>query len=65
GDLARELDPSAREVLVDVSSRLAMGGRGIVRSTRVARTIADLAEHELVSVEDVMEACGYRTRSSR
>lgn len=65
GDLARELEPSAREVLVDVSSRLAMGGRGIVRSTRVARTIADLAEHELVSVEDVMEACGYRTRSSR
>jgi len=62
-ELSHELEADAQEALVSLASRLAMGGRAIVRSSRVARTIADLAEHEFVRVEDVIEACGYRTRS--
>ena len=41
---------------------LMLGGRAIVRVSRVARTIADIAGHELVSEEDVVEALGFRPR---
>ena len=52
----------ARERLISVAQSLALGGRGIVRCARVARTIADLSEREHVIEDDVMEACGFRTR---
>ena len=58
------LDGPARAVLESTASRLGLGGRNIVRIARVARTIADIAEHELVGKEHVMEACLYRTRAS-
>lgn len=57
------LDGPARGALESLARGLSLGGRGIVRVTRVARTIADLAQRELVGEEDVVEALGYRPRS--
>lgn len=54
------IEPKARAQLEAISRRLAYGGRGIVRVAGVARTIADLAERELVSTEDVVEASFFR-----
>ena len=55
--------PKARSMFEGHAERLLLGGRGIVRVARVSRTIADLAEHELVDVDDVMEALGFRSRA--
>ena len=59
-----ELDGPARATLEGTSARLGLGGRNIVRIARVARTIADISESELVGRDHVMEACLYRTRAS-
>lgn len=58
------LDAKARSTLEGMAKRLGLGGRNIVRIARVARTIADLDGRELVSSDDVVEACAYRTRSN-
>ena len=57
------LEPDAREAFEQYAARLSLGGRAIVRVARVARTVADLAGHELVSTEDVIEALGFRSRA--
>ena len=57
------LDLRAQEVFEGFAERLALGGRAIVRVARVARTIADLDERELVSEDDVVEALGFRSRA--
>ena len=54
--------PSARAFFEDSAERLALGGRAIARVGRVARTIADVGGHELVSRDDVGEALQYRSR---
>lgn len=56
------LDARARRALESLARGLLLGGRGIMRVTRVARTIADIAEHELVGEEDVVEAMAFRSR---
>ena len=55
-------EPSARSFFEDSAERLALGGRAIARVGRVARTIADMGGHELVSRDDVGEALQYRSR---
>ena len=59
---AAELDRHARGAFESLARGLALGGRAIVRVSRVARTIADLSEHELVSEDDVVEALAFRPR---
>lgn len=56
----REFSDMALERLETISRTLGYGGRGIDRVSRVARTIADIAGHERVQPEDVMEASFYR-----
>lgn len=60
---AADLEPRARRAFESLARGLSLGGRAIVRVTRVARTIADLAEHEKIAEEDVVEALGYRPRT--
>lgn len=55
-------EPDASAFFIDSAERLALGGRGIARVGRVARTIADMDGHELVSRDDVGEALQYRSR---
>lgn len=59
---AAMLDARARRSFEAMAHNLRLGGRGIVRVTRVARTVADLAEHELIEEEDVIEALAFRSR---
>ena len=55
--------PDAQKTFETVSERLAFGGRAIARIARVARSIADLGQSELITKENVMEACAFRSRS--
>lgn len=59
---ALRLEPAAQSAFESYADRLALGGRAIVRVGRVARTIADMEERELVSCDDVAEAIGFRSR---
>ena len=61
---ASMLDARARRAFEAMARNLLLGGRGIARVTRVARTIADLAEHELVTEDDIVEAIAFRSRGS-
>ena len=60
--LAAELSPPARRAFESLARGLMLGGRAIARVSRVARTIADIAAHDLIQEEDVVEALGYRSR---
>lgn len=60
---AADLAPEARRTFESLARGLSLGGRAIVRATRVARTIADLSERERIAEEDVVEALGFRSRT--
>lgn len=55
-------DPQARALLEGLSSRMALGARSIVRTVRVARTIADVDQSQAVTRDQVLEAMSYRNR---
>ena len=57
-----DLTPEGASALERLAERLCLGGRGIARTARVARTIADLDRREQVSPADIAEACAYRSR---
>jgi magnesium chelatase family protein len=59
---AANLDDKARSTLEAVARRMSFGGRAIARVTRVARTIADMAQRECVIADDVIEASAFRAR---
>lgn len=61
--VAMSMEPAARKAFETIASRLSMGGRAIARVSRVARTIADIEHHELVTRDDIVEACSYRGRA--
>lgn len=61
---AANLDEAARATFESLSERLALGGRAIARVSRVARTIADMGEREHVGVDEIVEALGFRARST-
>jgi magnesium chelatase family protein len=56
------LDAHARSLLHDAAERLKLSARGYHRVLRLARTIADLADREVVAKLDVAEALRYRPR---
>ena len=57
------MSEAARRTFRELAEGLSLGGRAIVRVARVARTIADMAEHELIREDEVVEALGFRSRS--
>ena len=54
------MDAAARTFLLKASERLGWSGRAMHRVLKVARTIADLAGTDTISVEHVAEAVQYR-----
>ena len=57
------LDAKAKATLNDVSARLELTARGVHRMMRVARTIADLRDLEVVGSDEIYAATSLRDRS--
>ncbi len=60
---AARLEPDALVAFEGYADRLCLGGRGIARVARVARTVADVEGHDRVGVDDLVEALGFRSRN--
>jgi magnesium chelatase family protein len=54
------LDEQCRQVITQAMRRLSLSGRAYHRILKVARTIADLADSEAITVAHLSEAIGYR-----
>ncbi|MFN2566976.1 MAG: YifB family Mg chelatase-like AAA ATPase [Gemmatimonadaceae bacterium] len=61
-DAAGLVEPDARHLLHGAAERLHLSARGYHRVLKVARTIADLADRQVVAKADVAEALTYRSR---
>jgi magnesium chelatase family protein len=56
------MEPNALSLLHDAAERLKLSARGYHRVLKLARTIADLADRDVVAAADVAEALRYRPR---
>ncbi len=56
------LDSEAKKILSQAMQRFALSHRSIVSIKKVARTIADLKNQELITREAILEALSYRRR---
>ena len=56
------MSDSAREVLDTATQRFTLSFRSIKKVQKVARTIADLAQSEMIEKEHLLEALSYRRR---
>ncbi|QIB65271.1 YifB family Mg chelatase-like AAA ATPase [Kineobactrum salinum] len=54
------LRPAARRHLEQAATNMKLSGRGLHRSLRVARTLADMAEEEQIAVAHIAEALAFR-----
>jgi len=59
------LDPAGRRLIADAVDRAGFSARAVHRALRVARTIADLAGNERISVGALAEAVQYRAYEAR
>jgi magnesium chelatase family protein len=56
------LDSNARLILENAISKFGLSHRSIASVKKIARTIADLNEHEKIEKSDILEALSYRKR---
>lgn len=60
--LVADFSAEALRTFEGTAENLGLGGRAIARVARVARTVADLGEREMVARDDVLEALAFRSR---
>lgn len=65
GDQRAVFEEGAQRLFERYARGLSLGGRSIARVSRVARTVADLEHHELVTKDDLSEAVAFRSRILR
>lgn len=56
------IEESARKIMLDSAKRLDLSGRAFHRILKVAQTITDLDQKDIVGVKQIMEALQYRIR---
>jgi magnesium chelatase family protein len=56
------LEPGGKALLGDAVDKFMLSGRGLIRTLRVARTLADLSGCATVTEEHVGNALGFRRR---
>jgi magnesium chelatase family protein len=59
------LAQASRRALETVARTQHLSGRGVTRLLRVARTVADLDESEVVTAEHIAEVVGFRAKGER
>ena len=57
------LESSAQNILESAISRYNLSQRGIIKTKKVARSIADLSDSEVIAKAHLLEALSFRTRS--
>lgn len=55
-----QTDPKAQQLLTTAAEQLKLSARSYFKTLRVAKTIADLATHDIITVADMAEALQYR-----
>lgn len=56
-----EMEKEAKSLIKSIYDKYDLTARSYHKIMKVARTIADVAEHNLITVEDICEAAGYKT----
>ena len=57
-----KLKPEAEKLLADASEKLSLSARSYFKTIKVAQTIADLDNADLIKAEHIAEALTYRRR---
>lgn len=58
------LEPATKSFLTEAAEKLDLSARGYMKTIKVARTIADLADSENITKEHISEALQYRHRDT-
>jgi magnesium chelatase family protein len=61
-DTLANMNPTARNTLIQAAERLYLSGRSHHRIIKIARTIADLEENETIEENHILEAIQYRPK---
>jgi magnesium chelatase family protein len=56
------ISPSAQDLLHTATKRLQLSHRSYFKMIKVARTIADIEQHDRIEISDLTEALSFRTQ---
>ena len=59
-----KLERAAKTILNTAAERLKLSARGYMRVIKIARTIADIDQSEIIGTQHIAEALHYRSRGT-